>query len=105
MDEGPEDETRRTGADDSALATVPESSGTLAISSTPPAPGRTSHLAASTMLLTGHAAAVYCLQFNPMGDALATGSFDKTILLWDVYEVRRSCPPPPRVSLSPRGAL
>uniref|UniRef100_I2CS67 Prp8 binding protein n=2 Tax=Nannochloropsis gaditana (strain CCMP526) TaxID=1093141 RepID=I2CS67_NANGC len=86
MDEGPEDEARRTGADDSALATVPESSGTLAISSAPPAPGRTSHLAASTMLLTGHAAAVYCLQFNPMGDALATGSFDKTILLWDVYE-------------------
>ena len=88
MEGGPEAKRAR-GADGGALVSVPQSSDTLALSSAPPAPGRTSHLAASTMLLTGHAAAIYCLQFNPTGDALASGSFDKSILLWDVYgEVR-----------------
>jgi Prp8 binding protein len=88
MEGGPEAKRAR-GGDGGALVSVPQSSDTLALSSAPPAPGRTSHLGSSTMLLTGHAAAVYCLQFNPTGDALASGSFDKSILLWDVYgEVR-----------------
>lgn len=92
MEGGPE-ATRARGSDGGALVSVPQSSDTLALHSAPPAPGRTSLLAASTMLLTGHAAAVYCLQFNPTGDALASGSFDKSILLWDVYgEVRRFAP-------------
>jgi len=83
MEEG--SETKRVGgADEGALVSVPQSSEALALTCAP-APGRTSHLAASTMLLTGHAAAVYCLQFNPTGDALASGSFDKSILLWDIY--------------------
>ena len=84
MEGGPEAKRAR-GGDGGALVSVPQSSDTLALSSAPPAPGRTSHLGSSTMLLTGHAAAVYCLQFNPTGDALASGSFDKSILLWDVY--------------------
>lgn len=37
------------------------------------------------MLLTGHADQVFTLRFNPEGDVLATGSFDKTILLYRVY--------------------
>eukprot|EP00953_Heterococcus_sp_UTEX-ZZ885_P009528 5603-Heterococcus_DN1.PRE.1 len=46
---------------------------------------RTSGLVAPTMLLTGHAAPVYSLTFDPSGKHLASGSFDKSILLWDVY--------------------
>lgn len=46
---------------------------------------RTSNLSAPTMLLTGHKAAVYSVRFNPAGDTLASGSFDKDIFLWDVY--------------------
>jgi Prp8 binding protein len=46
---------------------------------------RTSGLTAPTMLLTGHAAPVYSLTFDPSGKHLASGSFDKSILLWDVY--------------------
>ncbi|CAM9381370.1 unnamed protein product [Heterosigma akashiwo] len=37
------------------------------------------------MLLTGHGAAVYSVKFDPSGQNLASGSFDKTVLLWNVY--------------------
>ncbi|KAG5189907.1 WD40-repeat-containing domain protein [Tribonema minus] len=46
---------------------------------------RTSGLVAPTMLLTGHEAAVYSVAFDPKGAHLASGSFDKTIMLWDVF--------------------
>uniref|UniRef100_A0A7S2XUZ9 Anaphase-promoting complex subunit 4 WD40 domain-containing protein n=1 Tax=Fibrocapsa japonica TaxID=94617 RepID=A0A7S2XUZ9_9STRA len=46
---------------------------------------RTSNLMSPTMMLTGHQAAVYSLQFDPSGQNLASGSFDKTIMLWSVY--------------------
>lgn len=46
---------------------------------------RTSQLVAPTMLLTGHQAAVYSLAFDPTGKYLASCSFDKTIMLWEVY--------------------
>ncbi|GAB9469613.1 hypothetical protein Gpo141_00006886 [Globisporangium polare] len=46
---------------------------------------RTSGLAAPTMLLTGHSAAVYSLKFDPSGQHAASSSFDRSILLWDVY--------------------
>ena len=45
---------------------------------------RTSTLLGPTMLLEGHQAAVHCIKFNPDGNSLATGSFDKTIGLWNV---------------------
>ena len=45
---------------------------------------RTSTLLGPTMLLEGHQAAVHCVKFNPHGNTLATGSFDKTISLWNV---------------------
>lgn len=48
-------------------------------------PSRTSALLAPTMLLTGHADQVFTLKFNPDGDVLATGSYDKTILLYRTY--------------------
>ncbi|CEG47975.1 u5 small nuclear ribonucleoprotein 40 kda [Plasmopara halstedii] len=46
---------------------------------------RASGLLAPTMLLSGHSAAVYSLKFSPTGQHAATGSFDRSILLWDVY--------------------
>lgn len=51
----------------------------------PQGPARTSALLAPTMLLTGHADQVFTARFNPEGDVLATGSFDKTILLYRTY--------------------
>ncbi|KAE9052949.1 U5 small nuclear ribonucleoprotein [Phytophthora rubi] len=46
---------------------------------------RSSGLLAPTMLLSGHSAAVYSLKFSPSGQHLASASFDRSILLWDVY--------------------
>ncbi|CAH0493998.1 unnamed protein product [Peronospora farinosa] len=46
---------------------------------------RTSGLMAPTMLLSGHSAAVYSLKFSPSGQHLASSSFDRSILLWNVY--------------------
>lgn len=40
---------------------------------------RTSGLAAPTMLLSGHSAAVYSLKFSPCGQHVASASFDKSI--------------------------
>lgn len=46
---------------------------------------RKSGLFGPTMLLTGHEAEVFCCEFSPDGRNLASGSFDKTINLWNVY--------------------
>jgi len=48
-------------------------------------PPRTSNLAAPTLLLTGHEAEIHTVKFDPSGKLLASGSFDKKILLWDVF--------------------
>lgn len=48
-------------------------------------PKRTSALQAPIMLLTGHAAEVFTMKFNPEGDTIASGSHDKGIFLWRVY--------------------
>lgn len=45
---------------------------------------RTSSLDAPIMLLTGHGSAVYTMKFNPQGTAIASGSHDKDIFLWNV---------------------
>jgi Prp8 binding protein len=45
---------------------------------------RTSTLLGPTMLVEGHKAPVHCIKFNPDGSSLASGSFDKTIQLWNV---------------------
>lgn len=84
---------------DDALALAPAENGQLTKRSrvteivavdqavvAPKRPGeRSSGLQAPTMLLSGHSAAVYSLKFSPSGQHLASGSFDRTILLWDVY--------------------
>jgi len=46
---------------------------------------RTSSLQAPIMLLTGHKADVFTAKFSPSGQHLASGSFDKMILLWNTY--------------------
>ena len=47
-----------------------------------------SRLFAPTIQLSGHEGEIFCTAFSPIeteGRFLATGSFDKTIMLWDVY--------------------
>jgi Prp8 binding protein len=46
---------------------------------------RTSGLVAPTMLLSGHSAPVYSIDFDPSGQHLASGSFDRSIMLWEVF--------------------
>ena len=50
------------------------------------APGRSSSLHAPNMKLEGHKGQVYSLAFDLSGKCLASGSMDKTILLWDVFD-------------------
>ncbi len=37
-------------------------------------------------LFSGHGGAVYSVEFDPTGTLLASASFDKTILLWDIFK-------------------
>ena len=53
-------------------------------------PKRTSNLEAPIMLLSGHGGEVFSCRFNPDGDVLASGSHDKSIHLWRVFE--KECP-------------
>eukprot|EP00877_Chromochloris_zofingiensis_P009724 jgi/Chrzof1/5004/Cz15g08070.t1 len=46
---------------------------------------RTSNLQAPIMQLIGHAGEVYSMRFSPDGDCIASGSYDRTILLWRTY--------------------
>jgi len=46
---------------------------------------RTSELHAPIMLLTGHQAEVYSIDFSPCGQYLASGSFDKSVFLWKIF--------------------
>ena len=46
---------------------------------------RTSNLRAPIMLLEGHSGAVHTIKFDPTGNFLASGSFDRTVQFWGVY--------------------
>jgi len=47
-----------------------------------------STLSAAAMVLSGHESCVYTLKFSPDGTVCASGSHDKTILLWRVFSAR-----------------
>ncbi|KAI4595552.1 hypothetical protein KJ359_006898 [Pestalotiopsis sp. 9143b] len=61
-----------------ALARRDGSSSGALVQSAP----RTSNLDAPVMELTGHAGEVYAARFDPTGNLVATGSMDRSILLW-----------------------
>lgn len=46
---------------------------------------RTSGLQAPNMQLTGHKGHIHCVKFNHTGTHIASGSFDKSVLLWNTY--------------------
>ncbi|KAK1266743.1 Protein SPA1-RELATED 3 [Acorus gramineus] len=65
---------------------VPAAPGTLQLAPTGPnGRPRTSSLEAPVMLLTGHQNAIYTMKFNPSGTAIASGSHDRDIFLWNVH--------------------
>jgi Prp8 binding protein len=68
---------RDTGS--SALVTFATTSQALTISYKSTEPGRTSSLMAPEVSLLGHEGAVYSIAFDPSGQHLCSGSFDKQI--------------------------
>lgn len=77
------------GADDESQALVvkkQKTDGDLIVGSvTKEGIKRTSGLQAPIVQLTGHSSEVFTLDFSPDGLCIASGSFDKLILLWRVY--------------------
>ncbi|KAF3390699.1 U5 small nuclear ribonucleoprotein 40 kDa protein [Talaromyces pinophilus] len=47
---------------------------------------RTSGLAAPIMELTGHSGEVFAIRFDPTAQSIASGSMDRSIMLWRTYE-------------------
>lgn len=90
MEDGGGPSAKRARPSSDALVAVPQASTDLMLRQ-PQEPGRTSSLGASTMLLQGHQAAVYTVQFSPDGEALASGSFDKEICEWVVGWIGSMC--------------
>ncbi|GBB84430.1 hypothetical protein RclHR1_01100022 [Rhizophagus clarus] len=71
---------RRQAPDQSNALTIADSSGALIQTIK-----RTSGLQAPIMLLLGHQGEIFTVRFNPTGEHIASGSFDRTILLWNTY--------------------
>ncbi|KAI1814424.1 WD40 repeat-like protein [Poronia punctata] len=46
---------------------------------------RTSNLEAPVMELTGHAGEIFSAKFDPTGNLIASGSMDRSILLWNAF--------------------
>lgn len=59
-----------------------DSMALMAIDSQESSVGDGNGLVAPTMMLSGHAGAVYSLAFDPTGELLASASYDRCILLW-----------------------
>ncbi|KIN05726.1 hypothetical protein OIDMADRAFT_189220 [Oidiodendron maius Zn] len=70
------------GNNSKAVAVANGSGGNGALIQTVP---RTSGLEAPVMELTGHTGEVFCGQFDPNGNYIASGSMDRSIMLWRTY--------------------
>ncbi|RDA95596.1 hypothetical protein CP533_1172 [Ophiocordyceps camponoti-saundersi (nom. inval.)] len=57
----------------------------LSASSSVVATARTSSLLAPVMQLTGHSGEIFAAKFDPTGDLIASGSMDRSIMLWRTY--------------------
>lgn len=75
---GPSSKTRNNNA--IAAVNGSASHGTL-IQTTP----RTTGLLAPVLQLTGHTGEVFCAKFDPTGNLIASGSMDRTIMLWRTF--------------------
>ncbi|KAK0386657.1 hypothetical protein NLU13_6492 [Sarocladium strictum] len=67
-------------ASDGALARINASSNAL-VQSAP----RTSALQAPVMELSGHSGEIFAAKFDPTGNLIASGSMDRSIMLWRTY--------------------
>mmetsp|Transcript_12010 Transcript_12010/g.12069 ORF Transcript_12010/g.12069 Transcript_12010/m.12069 type:complete len:359 (-) Transcript_12010:115-1191(-) len=79
-----ESDSKKGRYDEGALVELPKGSSDLALTNVNKEK-RVSGLQAPTMLLTGHESAIYSIDFDPSGQHIASASFDRQILLWDVY--------------------
>ena len=68
---GPASKRIRIGEDTGAALTVYESSN------------QQQHTNLPTQRLYGHTGSVYALEYSPNGESLASGNFDKNVLLWN----------------------
>ncbi|KAL1920774.1 uncharacterized protein VTP21DRAFT_11409 [Calcarisporiella thermophila] len=74
---------RQRAEDESKALSIGKSSNSLTITGSQIK--RTSGLQAPIMLLSGHSGEVFTCKFDPTGEFVASGSHDKTILLWNTY--------------------
>ena len=79
-EEGENSKRAKREVGSTALVSVATSSTALTVSSKNiTEPGRTSSLMAPEVVLLGHTGAVYSIAFDPLGEHLCSGSFDKQI--------------------------
>ncbi|KOS20011.1 Pre-mRNA-splicing factor cwf17 [Escovopsis weberi] len=71
---------QNVGASEGALARLNASSSAL-IQTAP----RTSGLQAPVMELSGHSGEIFAAKFDPTGNLIASGSMDRSIMLWRTY--------------------
>ncbi|EFQ28408.1 WD domain-containing protein [Colletotrichum graminicola] len=73
---------QNVGSSTGALARLNASGNSTALVQTTP---RTSNLQAPVMELSGHSGEVFAAKFDPTGNFIASGSMDRSILLWRTY--------------------
>ncbi|EEY18198.1 WD repeat-containing protein [Verticillium alfalfae VaMs.102] len=73
---------QNVGTSSGALARLNASANGTALVKTAP---RTSGLQAPVMELSGHSGEVFAAKFDPTGNFIASGSMDRSILLWRTY--------------------
>jgi len=77
--------TKRRKADGSLVVVDANTDAGAVTIATPGGPARTSGLLAPNMQLTGHKGHIHTAKFNHEGTHIASGSFDKQVLIWNTY--------------------